>query len=58
MEELRRKTTSGICVEFEEMAKEVEELGWFADGGDHRPKDRYNLFAQYVNEPGRPHLQN
>jgi len=53
--ELRCKTTSAICVEFEEMANEVDKLGWFAKGGDHRPKDRYNLFAEFVNEPDGYH---
>jgi hypothetical protein len=54
VDELRRKTTSGICVEFEEMAKRSRRVGWFAEGGDYRPRDRYNLFAQFVNEPGGP----
>jgi hypothetical protein len=39
-----RRAESQLAVEFEDTAREIEDLGWFKGGKDARPKDRYAFF--------------
>jgi hypothetical protein len=50
--ELRKKTGGGARREFEEMALEVESLGWFSNNKDNRP-DPLNP-PVFVRTPGTP----
>ena len=43
--ERRKRISPGTAGEFEQTATEVEVLGWFANGEDNRPRDRYSFLT-------------